>query len=529
MSDAVAETQTSGSNHPVQPMPVAHEAAWTVRWKATRNGTAGALVLGAVYLAVSSQPVWHTDIWGHLSYGKRLWELQSLPAAEPLLPLAAGRPFVDTAWLSQIFCYGLMTWRSVVGLQTLTGVCAATAVGFLMAQVFRATRNSGLTFLAVVCCLWFNWHQFVVLRPELFGLVCFTWLFFCLTSRGRPSETICVPAIFLIWANLHGSFVIGIGLLICFTLGRLIDIVRRTGGWSGVLHDKLFKRFVLLTGLAVAATFVNPYGPRLYWEILSFSSNPNLQNIAEWQPLAIRSGAGGAFLAFSASLACLYRLTPRRIPAWEPIALIGLTVATLWSSRMGAWWTPVAVYLFALHLHAVWRSGRHPAWTTVSTSRHGGWSIAAVSLLLACFAASPLGLSLLRGTAPDLKHSVSEYTPLDAVDFLRRHPPQGQIFNVYEWGDYLQWAGPSGIRVFVNSHAHNVPRDVWYDYLLVVQLGSGWQETLKRHDVETIVMDRTRHSRLIQALADDPRWHRVYEDRLAVIFSRQPSNAGDSG
>jgi hypothetical protein len=191
---------------------------------------------------------------------------------------------------------------------------------------------------------------------------------------------------------------------------------------------------------------------------------------------------------------------------------------------METWWAPVATYLFVLHLHAIWRTGRHAAPATIPTRRHGVWSIATLAVLAASFGFSPLGQSLLRGKPPDLKQSVSEHTPLEIVDFLRQHPPEGQIFNVYEWGDYLQWAGPPGIRVFVNSHAHLVPRDVWYHYLLVAQMGSDWQDALERYEVETLVMDRSRHSRLIQALADDPRWQLVYEDRLGVVFFRKPAS-----
>ena len=44
------------------------------------------LALGLVYVVCCSRPIWHTDVWGHLSYGRFIWENQTIPATEPLLP-----------------------------------------------------------------------------------------------------------------------------------------------------------------------------------------------------------------------------------------------------------------------------------------------------------------------------------------------------------------------------------------------------------------------------------------------------------
>ena len=57
-------------------------------------------VIGLVYLALSYQPLWHTDLWGHLGYGRWIWEHGRLPETEPLMPLAEGMAFIDSAWLT---------------------------------------------------------------------------------------------------------------------------------------------------------------------------------------------------------------------------------------------------------------------------------------------------------------------------------------------------------------------------------------------------------------------------------------------
>src|SRR5579872_3865066 len=59
-------------------------------------------LVGAVFWIYSYQRLHHTDLWGHLAYGRLLCATRALPATEPLMPLSQGMPFVDTAWLAQV-------------------------------------------------------------------------------------------------------------------------------------------------------------------------------------------------------------------------------------------------------------------------------------------------------------------------------------------------------------------------------------------------------------------------------------------
>ena len=488
--------------------------------KASRDLAGSTFVLGLIYLTFCIKPIWHTDIWGHLTYGEYLWR-HGLPAEEPLLPLAHGMPFVDTAWLSQLASYGLIWWLGLAGLQGLTGLTVAATCGSLLSRIYATTKSAWFALLALPILLWLEWNQFLVLRPQLFGLACFVFLFARLNGKPHRLDWVAIPALMLLWTNLHGSFVVGIGLLGLFLAGRAIDVFRRTGRVSAWLHDRRLYRLVLITEVAVAATLINPYGPAIYRFVLTFGANPNLQSITEWQTLDVRTWTGGTVLALLEVLAVLYRLTPRRISAWEPLALIGFAAAAFWSARMLAWWAPVAAYLAAVHGHAVWREWRHAPFVPAASPRAGLWTVAVVGLAWIFIGFSPLGLKLIHGKNPDPRHALSAYTPFGAAAYLQSHPPEGQVFNIYEWGDYLEWAGPEIMQVFVNSHAHAVPPEVWHHYLQVIQQSNGWQEILDRYGVNTVILDRAVRDNLIKALKDDHDWRVGYEDHVATVFVRR--------
>ena len=100
--------------------------------------------------------------------------------------------------------------------------------------------------------------------------------------------------------------------------------------------------------------------------------------------------------------------------------------------------------------------------------------------------------------------------------------PRGQIFNTYEWGDYLLWAGPPKLKVFLASHVHLVPREVWNDYIAISNVASGWEELLDRYGVNVIILDNVSHTPLIGRLREED-WQKTYADNVGVVLVRRKS------
>jgi hypothetical protein len=344
--------------------------------------------------------------------------------------------------------------------------------------------------------------------------------------RWRAVYWGAIPLTIALWANLHGSFVMGLGLIVCACLGRTIDVWRRTRRLYAPLRDTPVRRLFLLAELAAIAALLNPYGLRLYTEVLTFSENPNLRSLIEWDPLNFRTMQGQLCAATALALAIVYRLSPRRVNAAEVLALVVLGASALWSARMLIWWTPVAAACFTIHAHAAWRRffpmGSEAAAPSV---RSGKWSVVTVGLAWIFFSYTPFGMAVLHGRVLAIKDSVSRDTPVAAVNWLREHPPAGLVFNVYEWGDYLLWAGPPDVKVFLTSQAHLVPPDIWRDYLAVINMSSGWTEAFDRYDVQTLLLDKADRGSLIYSLRENKQWKRVFEDDLAVIFTRQAAES----
>jgi hypothetical protein len=517
-------------------------------WLHCRIGTFALFVgLAAFFVYLSHRPLWHTDLWGHLAYGRLIVTQRFVPAMEPLLPLCQGVPFVDFSWLSEVIGYAAERWRGVEAVQFLYASAVTIGVGLLALCTLRKTGSAAAAALADALYVWVDWQQLTVMRPQLAGSACFLGVFLLATGRAwRETATrfrmsaLATALLFAAWANLHGSFLIGLVLLAALILGRAVDLLRRTGRLRAVREDRRVRRGLIVLMLAAVACLLNPYGWRIFPAAWELSSNANLQDLVEWQPLGWWMWQAWAAFVVTLGLLGLYTLTPRRISATEILLLIGLGGAMLAASRMIVWWGPLAAFYVSLHASAVAQHWRHANWALAPGIQSAGgifprlrvawaawstrWVSAGVLLVVAVCALllTPLGDGLFAQILRmDRRQHFSAATPLDATDYLRAHPPRGQIFNPMEWGDYLLWAGPPGLEVFAASHAHLLPPPVWQDYIRVITLDEGWQKILEQYRVNTVVVDDDQHAALADALRADPQWSLAYKDETALVFVRR--------
>jgi hypothetical protein len=501
------------------------------RLQITRTTALPVVCLAGLFWHYSRLPLYHTDLWGHLAYGRWIAGHGLLPATEPFMPLAQRIPLIDTAWLSQLVAFGVYLAAGLAGLQVLHALAVVACCGILVWSVTRKTANPLAAGLALAVFVSLEWFQFRVIRPQMAGLVFFIALDALLTTRaGRRRSVWALPLLFVAWANLHGSFVTGLGLMAMGACGRIIDLVRRGQSLQRAVHDRRFAWLVRWTLIAAVASLLNPYGPRLYVEVLTFARNPNLRDLIEWAPLNLGTWQGRICIAGAVLLPATGLAAGRRITAanWLPIVAFG--GGTLWSARMLVWWSPLVASLVALQANGIWRrfrrgKKRRPA-ASPDASAGWVWTVIATASVVLALAGSPLGGQFANERGEETFRHVSPETPVAAVAWLREHPPAGLVFNNYEWGDYLLWGGPPNVEPFVNSQVHLIPPAVWNEYRAISRAAPDCLDRLDAKKVGTVLLDHHRQQRLEERLIADPRWNRAYDDERAVIFHRRSFGRG---
>jgi hypothetical protein len=132
--------------------------------------------------------------------------------------------------------------------------------------------------------------------------------------------------------------------------------------------------------------------------------------------------------------------------------------------------------------------------------------------------AAVIGLCVLGfPSEPMLEAEMSGYFPAGAMRYLRAHPQQGHMFNLYEWGGYLEWNLPEA-HTFIDSRTDIFEYNgVLNDYLNVVKLSQS-EEILDRHGVTYVLF--LAGPALPYFLSKSSQWERIYGDGQAVIYRK---------
>jgi hypothetical protein len=536
---------TESNAEPVaQPFRLALSDRFALGWRHVVLCTA----LSAFFVYLSYVPLFHSDIWGHVHYGTWIIENGQLPQEDPFLPLAEGVPVIDNAWLAQVT---FAEAEAIGGPQGMSSLFALTvfATYLIYARIFFLFSRSPLVVVAGLFLLLFvGFSRHAIIRPEIFGGLCLAALFWMLVRvepwrqrvldcRGKSGDDrwplwmwFCIPIMFLFWANAHGSFAVGLVVLGCHSLGSIIEVLWKTRNPLAVFFDRGCQRWILLTELAVAATLINPYGLDLLIQTARFGQNANLRDVMEWYPLKLIDLEGIQFCISIVLMLVLLRHSRIRMRATEVLMLVVFAFSVAPTIRMIGWYAPLFAFLMVPHLANVVSRGRRVRQRTPErqeTSKPQNQDLSRFAGTLICivvlwcgFAVSPISRPLLGGTPREKEMIFSRDTPHGVTEYLLANPPNGLVFAPQWWGDYLNWSGPSDMKVFMTTNLHLAPRQVWRDYLRVARGQSGWEGVLDKYDVKTLVVHKELQVPMARNIRRTRLWRIVYEDSQGAVLQR---------
>ena len=252
---------------------------------------------------------------------------------------------------------------------------------------------------------------------------------FCLPSPVDVTPgSLPSPPLLLVWANVHGSFLLGLGVLALEVVWSFLPPAMGRLSISRPLPRKL-AGLTFASGLL--ATLVNPHGPALLAYALKVTSSPQLSNtIAEWQSPNFHSYLYlGVIIGPVLLLIGLLALS-RTVFALDDVVLACLMLlAALHAVRF----TPYFA-LAACAMLAPWKPIR------TETIRPSVLTLPLAGVLVVALVAGP------HVSAGATAEGGPLGAPVAATNFLEHQT--GRVFTTYWWGDYLIYRH---IPVFVDG------------------------------------------------------------------------------
>jgi hypothetical protein len=393
--------------------------------------------LCALWLALAALLVTATgtdpDLWGHVRFGLDFLDTHELPAVDPY-SFTQDRPWINHEWLSEALTAAAFRGAGPAGIVLLKVAVVVCAIAVLFWRLRGATVVVAtiIASAAIVSALPLTG----TMRPQIWSLLGLTLLMVFLDPEGEPTtlKAIALSALFAAWANLHGGWITGAAALGVYCTVRAIRNPRRATKW------------VLLYGVAMAATLLNPYGVTL-WRFLAMTVRASRPDISEWQPFSVHEPAimWVSVLVPVLAVGWLARGKPKglRAETWAVACL--LIVAGLRVSRVAPLVAPAVLVLLSPQIAARWGAmGRLPGVSTAAMLIFAIPVLTAFAAVRAPVAAAVRCLSINDSWAPDR----------EAAGYLAGS--RGRLWVAFDWGEYAIWHFGPELRVSIDGRRETV-------------------------------------------------------------------------
>jgi hypothetical protein len=488
-----------------------------------------ALFCTLVFTPLSVRLLGDAGIGWHIRTGQIILATHRIPRVDPFSSTMAGQPWFAWEWLYDVIV-GVLD--SVMGLNGVVWF-NALIIAFVFACLFQWLIRRGVNVIAgmllTLLAISSSMIHFLA-RPHVVSWL-LTLIWFAILDgserevfnggAARNRRLWILPALMLIWVNLHGGFVIAFVLLgiywfsACWTWWRtkqrriedeLVRIAASRRAWD-----------LLWVGVTSAvASLANPYGWKLHKHIAAYLSDRFLMNhIQEFQSPDFHGWAQRCFLLLLLITAASLALRGRKLRVSGLLVVLFSIYSGLYAARN----IPVASVLLVMIVGPVICTGSASGFfSRVGVMQHElrehMWPLIAVFFTLAVAAhAGHLGSAQLMDA-----HFDPHRMPVAAVDYIEQHHLYGPVLSTDFWGGYLIYRLYPREQVVVDDRHDLFGAAFLKSYLNMFRAENGWQEFLRAHPAGCLLFPV--NAAIANLLLKDPEWKLAYGDQVSLIFVR---------
>ncbi len=453
------------------------------------------------YLLNAQLLLGHYDLGWHLAAGDLIRAQGKVPFQDPWSFTTEGRQWFNLSWLWDVLASALFQYTSFSGLVLLT-VAGGALITFYLAYLCLKSGASAMAVCIAVLAASLLYPAFAAF-PDIYlaaapniATMLFSVLFYaeCLNPAKR---VLLLPAIMLLWANLHGGFLIGL-----FILGIFCGLTLLRRDWVN------FKLYGLAAVGCVLATFINPLGWHIYQGTASTMGSFVQAEITEWWPyhrnITIPGSIPGMlYILVFVVLELRYRgFCPlgARLLSWLFLFL------GFYQFRYMAFFFLFSAVPLALHLDRLLPK-RSDDLSLKRIFLAAGLAIACALPLVYMHVKPAFGLPQML-TGRD-------------VGYLKTHFPHARLLNHWNYGGLFIFYTRGAIPLFVDGRAATAyPDGLLRDYF---KLGrsevreADWDMVLAKYRIDTVLWVRT-HDALRRFLVGKRGWKEAYDGSYVSLY-----------
>lgn len=455
------------------------------------------------------------DTGYHIRVGDYILEHKILPKQDMFSHHTPPLPWTAHEWLSEIImslvhkAYGLN--GIVIFFSAFLAFSYACYYNFL--KSYRA--NFYLTLIltiSVIASSKIHW----LARPHVFSiLIMVIWLRILEEyQHGTRDRLYLLPLIMILWANLHGGYIIGIVLIGIYWLDGAFSRLTAKVPADRANAAERFKKLGFVMMACAATAMINPIGYKILLFPFKLTGDTYLMDHV------------GEFLSPNFHDPLFYRyvlilllgvlaLSVKRLRCYETIIILFFVNISLVSVR----YIPLCViFITPIMLRQIQEmiSASDSGFLRALTKRSDNLAAVDAASKWPLLKGAVIFLLVLVIFNDRLKWNFDPKTkPVAAVEFLKKEHINGNMFNNDEFGDYLIYASPA-YKPFIDGRLDMYGSKIMKEYYKIVRFEPGWEKILEKYEISWFLIPSG--DVLYRHLLEAEGWQLVYSDKVAAII-----------
>ena len=445
----------------------------------------------------------------HIRNGELILHSHAVTRTDPFSASVGGQAWYAWEWLYDMAIAAIHAHMGLSGVVMVTALLIALIFSLVMRLTISLGASLPISAIFIALAVGASSIHFFA-RPHVLSWL-FTAVWFWILNAA-DTEAACIrrlywlPALMLLWVNLHGGFVLGFILIAIY----LVDAIVRSN-----LHA--IKTLGVAGLLCLGASFVNPYGYQLHLHVYRYLTDKFLMDhIDEFQSPNFHGIPQQCFAVlllvgiFAVGVRC------EKLRVAHLLMLLFAAYSGLFASRN----LPVSSILITL-ITAPILSRTIPQWfgqrwnffferMTSMERRLSGhiWPVAVSAILiLACWS----------GRTPRVTFEAKRFPTL-GTDYVVEHDIADPIFCPDYWGGYLIYRLYPNNKVVIDDRHDLYGDEFLKEYLKTIRVEPAWSDFLDMRKVRWALVPTG--SSLANMLQQTSHWTVRSQDETGALFER---------
>lgn len=460
-------------------------------------------LFGLCFVLANHTAGYDFDLWARLIVGKVFWATGHV-LKHDFLSYTPTHIWYDHEWGSGTFCfYPVQILFGPIGLVVLQAIFIfLTFVLCIKTIKLRmGEKYSHHILLILLTLLVYNRCVALPVRCQMFSFL-FVALVLYLLERardGKDKTLWIIPFLTIIWNNLHGGVVSGLGIVFMYAVGEF-------------LCRRPFKKYLIVLACSLPLLVINPHGIK-YLDFLFMANTMARQDILEWwgvlHPFHIKNCI--PFFVWS---------------GFVFVVELFVLLKDLWVKKFAGFFKElnytkwilllVTFYLGFIHIKLI------PIFmiTAFSFCYEDFYKIVpksdiskVLSLIFVFILIAGIGIF-----SPTTAKATWVMYPLKEVEFIKSNGIKGNIITSYGHGSYVTYKLFPHNKVYMDGRYEEVyDEEILMHLKVFLEAGYAWGNILERYPADVILLEK--NAPVYKYLEKSfPEWKKVYEGELCGVF-----------